>query len=160
MDRKVLVLMNFIGATALLTFSGAKADYDAAGIFRLRCATCHGAEGEGTDQLGQALAPALKGNPLIQFAPPEVISMVIRKGRSGPNRSYDKGYPNMPGFGPEAVSDVDALIAYLKGPLQGTSAEQQMHQQPAPDQQSSPQSNQPAKRAPGAPEQTQPPKHN
>jgi mono/diheme cytochrome c family protein len=157
MAHRCAVLMNVLGAAALLTFNSAKADYDAAGIFRIRCATCHGAEGEGTDQLGQALAPALKGNPLIQFAPAEAIATVIRKGRSGPRRSYDKGYPNMPAFGPEAVSDVDALIAYLKGPIQGTSAEQQSQQQPAPSQEASPQSNQPATRAPGTPEQTPPP---
>jgi mono/diheme cytochrome c family protein len=93
-------------------------EVDAAGYYAMRCASCHGAKGEGSDHLIPTLAPALKGNPLVTNAPAAAIAAVIRKGRQGERRLYDKAYPNMPAFGPEAVPDVDALVGYLKGALQ------------------------------------------
>lgn len=64
------------------------------------------------------LGPALKGNAFVINAPYEAIYMVIRKGRGGAARTYDDQYPNMPAFGAEAVTDVRALVEYLKGELQ------------------------------------------
>jgi mono/diheme cytochrome c family protein len=87
-------------------------------LYRLRCGTCHGANGEGTDQDYPRLAPALKGNPFVQHAPPAAIIAVIRKGRTGPQRLYHESYPNMPAFGAEAVFDVDGLVHFLQTDLQ------------------------------------------
>ena len=87
-------------------------------LYRLRCATCHGANGEGTDADYPRLAPALKGNPFIQHAPPAAIIAVIRKGRTGEQRLYHESYPNMPSFGAEAVFDVDGLVHFLQTDLQ------------------------------------------
>ena len=84
----------------------------------MRCAACHGSEGQGTKGTTPALAPALKGNPFVVNGSPAAIRTVIRKGRSGQKRLYNDTYPNMPSFGPEAVPDVDALVAFLKGDLQ------------------------------------------
>jgi mono/diheme cytochrome c family protein len=103
---------------AALTCGTAEADFDAAGYYKMRCASCHGRTGEGTDQTAPSLGPALRGNALVKNAPVPVIAQIIRKGRSGKARVYDSHYPNMPSFGAEAVPDVDALVAYLKGPLQ------------------------------------------
>jgi mono/diheme cytochrome c family protein len=86
--------------------------------YLLRCSTCHGRSGEGTKHDYPQTGPALKGNPFVQNAPPAAIVQVIRKGRSGRQRLYHDTYPNMPSFGIEAVPDVDALVAYLKGDLQ------------------------------------------
>lgn len=105
-------------AAAALTSTAANSAFDAPGYFQLRCATCHGTEGQGTKGVMPALGPALKGNPFIVNGSPAAIRTVIRKGRSGQKRLYNDTYPNMPSFGSEAVPDVDALVAYLKGDLQ------------------------------------------
>lgn len=97
----------------------ASADFDAAGYYELRCATCHGDKGQGTRNWGvPPTGPALKGNPFVVNGSPAAIRTVIRKGRQGERRLYDDAYPNMPAFGPGLVPDVDALVAYLKGPMQ------------------------------------------
>lgn len=87
-------------------------------LYRLRCATCHGANGQGTNDDYPRLAPALRGNPFIQHAPNAAIIQVIRKGRTGEQRLYHESYPNMPAFGAEAVFDVDGLVQFLKTDLQ------------------------------------------
>lgn len=91
---------------------------DAAENYKLRCSTCHGANGQGTRASLPSLGPALKGNPFVVNGSPAAIKSVIRKGRSGQKRLYDDTYPNMPSYGFEVVPDTDALIAYLKGDLQ------------------------------------------
>lgn len=91
---------------------------DAAEMYKLRCSTCHGADGQGTRASLPSLGPALKGNPFIKSASPAAIARVIRKGRQGQKRLYDDTYPNMPAFGFEVVPDTDVLVAYLKGDLQ------------------------------------------
>lgn len=88
-------------------------------LFRLRCAGCHGGNGEGTSYTMPKLAPALKGNPLVINAPPGVLVNLIRKGRIGRERLYhDSPFANMPGFGVEMVPDADALVQFLKTDLQ------------------------------------------
>ena len=87
-------------------------------LFRLRCATCHGPNGEGTKHDWPQTGPALKGNPFIINAPDVAIISVIRKGRSGKQRLYHDTYPNMPSFGEEVVPNAQELVTYLKGDLQ------------------------------------------
>ena len=86
--------------------------------FRLRCATCHGPNGEGTKKDWPQTGPALKGNPFIINAPDAAIIAVIRKGRSGRQRLYHDTYPNMPSFGIEELPHAEELVTYLKGDLQ------------------------------------------
>lgn len=84
-----------ISAPALFSSQAAQAETDAAGYFQLRCATCHGTEGQGTLGKAPALAPALKGNQLVINAPVQTIVDIIRHGRAGQQRVYEK-FPNMP----------------------------------------------------------------
>jgi mono/diheme cytochrome c family protein len=116
MPRSLLATALFLAGATLSTASSAA--FDAAGYFQMRCAACHGAEGQGTRASIPPLGPALKGNPFIVNGSPAALRTVVRKGRSGKKRLYNDAYPNMPSFGPEAVPDVDALVAYLKGDLQ------------------------------------------
>ena len=116
MPRSLLATALFLAGAFLPTASSAA--FDAAGYYQMRCAACHGSEGQGTKAQVPALAPALKGNPFVVNGSPAAIRTIIRKGRSGQKRLYNDTYPNMPSFGPEAVPDVDALVAYLKGDLQ------------------------------------------
>ena len=115
---RFLVVSTLLLACGLLYVGPAHADFDAAGYYQLRCASCHGASGEGTENSVPQLAPALKGNPLVVNAPVPAIAQIIRQGRSGQRRIYDGPFPNMPAFGPEAVPDVAARVNSLKGPLQ------------------------------------------
>ena len=105
-------------AAAFVFSNSAYADVDGAGYYSMRCASCHGANGEGTDSVAPSLGPPLRGNALVKNAPVQVIAQIIRRGRSGKARVYNSHYPNMPAFGAEMVPDVEALVAYLKGPLQ------------------------------------------
>lgn len=87
-------------------------------LYKLRCSTCHGENGEGTDHDWPRTGPALKGNPFVQRAPAAAIISVIRMGRTGEQRLYHESYPNMPAFGAEAVFDVDGLVNFLQNDLQ------------------------------------------
>lgn len=66
-----------------LTSAAAASEVDAAGYYKLRCATCHGADGEGTRDKSPSLGPPLRGNPLIINAPAEMLASIIRHGRGG-----------------------------------------------------------------------------
>jgi mono/diheme cytochrome c family protein len=87
-------------------------------VYQLRCAACHGVNGEGTNNEWPRLAPALKGNPFVRNAPAVAVINVIRLGRNGRERLYHESYPNMPAFGAEAVFDVDGMVKFLKTDLQ------------------------------------------
>ena len=115
-NKTLIASIILLGGT--LAPAAAIAANDAAEMYKLRCSTCHGANGQGTRATLPSLGPALKGNPFVVNGSPAAIKSVIRKGRSGQKRIYDDTYPNMPSFGFEVVPDTDALVAYLKGDLQ------------------------------------------
>jgi mono/diheme cytochrome c family protein len=115
MSRSLLAAALLLGA---LSPTASFAAFDAAGYYQMRCASCHGAEGQGSRASVPPLAPALKGNPFVVNGSPAALRTVIRKGRSGKKRLYNDAYPNMPSFGAEAIPDVDAVVAYIKGDLQ------------------------------------------
>jgi len=115
MSRSLLATALLLGA---LSPTATFAAFDAAGYYQMRCAACHGADGQGTRASVPPLAPALKGNPFVVNGSPAALRTVIRKGRSGQKRLYNDAYPNMPSFGSEAIPDVDAVVAYIKGDLQ------------------------------------------
>ena len=96
----------------------AATEVDAAGYYKLRCATCHGANGEGTRDKSPSLGPPLRGNPLVINAPAEMLMSIIRRGRGGQQRVYDDAYPNMPAFDAGMVPDAMGLAIYLKTVLQ------------------------------------------
>ena len=93
-------------------------EVDAAGYYKLRCATCHGVNGEGTRDKSPSLGPPLRGNPLVINAPADVLASIIRHGRGGQQRVYDDAYPNMPAFDAGMVPDAVGLATYLKTVLQ------------------------------------------
>ena len=93
-------------------------EVDAAGYYKLRCATCHGVNGEGTRDKSPSLGPPLRGNPLVINAPADMLASIIRHGRGGQQRVYDDAYPNMPAFDAGLVPDAVGLATYLKTVLQ------------------------------------------
>lgn len=93
-------------------------------IYDARCSTCHGPNGEGTKGYQiPATAPALRGDPFVQYGSADAIAEVIRHGRTGAKRHYDDTFPDMPSFDATMIEDIRPLIAYLKGEMQ-TSASQ------------------------------------
>ena len=93
-------------------------EVDAAGYYKLRCATCHGVNGEGTRDKSPSLGPPLRGNPLVINGPADMLASIIRHGRGGQQRVYDDAYPNMPAFDAGLVPDAVGLATYLKTVLQ------------------------------------------
>jgi mono/diheme cytochrome c family protein len=119
MSRRHISLSIALASFSLGVSLSSVAAVDSAGYYQLRCATCHGDQGQGTRNWGvPPTGPALKGNPFVVNGSPAAIRTVIRKGRSGQKRLYDDAYPNMPSFDPGVVPDVDGLVTYLKGDLQ------------------------------------------
>lgn len=109
----LLLLAGFCFATP-----AAAGEVDAAGYYKLRCASCHGLNGEGTRHKSPSLGPPLRGNPLVISAPVELLANIIRRGRGGQQRVYDDAYPNMPAFDAGMVPDALGLANYLKTALQ------------------------------------------
>ena len=119
MNFKQLLPWIASGVFASLPASQAAAsEVDAAGYYNLRCASCHGANGEGTRDKSPSLGPPLRGNPLVINAPAEMLASIIRHGRGGQQRVYDDAYPNMPAFDAGMVPDAIGLATYLKTVLQ------------------------------------------
>jgi mono/diheme cytochrome c family protein len=96
----------------------AASEVDAAGYYELRCASCHGAEGEGTRDRSPSLGPPLRDNPFVINAPADMLVSLIRHGRGGQQRVYDDAYPNMPAFDAGLVPDAAGLVNFLKTVLQ------------------------------------------
>jgi mono/diheme cytochrome c family protein len=119
--RPTLLATALLLTSACLATAAAASEVDAAGYYKLRCASCHGALGEGTRDKSPSLGPPLRGNPLVINAPAELLAKIIRHGRGGQQRAYDDAYPNMPAFDAGMVPDVIGLAIYLKTVLQQAS---------------------------------------
>jgi mono/diheme cytochrome c family protein len=119
-------LLPWITASALVAalpiYGTPASEVDAAGYYEMRCATCHGANGEGTRNKSPSLGPPIRGNPLVMNAPAEMLMSIIRHGRGGQQRAYDDAYPNMPAFDAGMVPDALGLATYLKTVLQEEAA--------------------------------------
>lgn len=105
-------------AAGLPVYPASASEVDAAGYYEMRCATCHGANGQGTRDKSPSLGPPLRGNPLVMNAPAEMLMSIIRHGRGGQQRAYDDAYPNMPAFDAGMVPDALGLATFLKTVLQ------------------------------------------
>lgn len=90
---------------------------DGADTFSKNCASCHGQDAKGMDYV----APSLVGSEWLASASAEDIKALVRSGRQGADKRFPKKYPAaMPPFTESQISaeDLDALVSYLKGPLQ------------------------------------------
>jgi mono/diheme cytochrome c family protein len=88
--------------------------YDGAYIFHLRCSGCHGKSGEGVTLFG----PPLLKDPFVTLNPDDKIKEVILHGRKYENMHYP-AYSGMPQWQFIRGGELQALVNYLKGPLQG-----------------------------------------
>jgi cytochrome c6 len=100
---KVTRTLLVTGACAALTGASAMAADDGAALFKQRCASCHGAQGEGTPAMK---APALKGTSL---GADQVVERVT-KGNASSKAPHNKG---MSGLTPEKAKAVAEHVKAL-----------------------------------------------
>ncbi|MCL4872989.1 c-type cytochrome [bacterium] len=82
---------------------------DGGSVFKSKCSTCHGAEGQGT-----AMAPAFKGNAFVKNSAEADIAKVIKEGRNGADKKYKEFAIGMP---KQTLNDdeLKAVISQIKG---------------------------------------------
>jgi mono/diheme cytochrome c family protein len=96
--------------------------FDGEWTYRNYCAGCHGDTGEGIELFGIPL----RGDAYVSAGKAEVIAETIHRGRKYRDKLHPE-YSGMPRFQYMRVGEMDALIAYLKGPLQESSSEPVEH---------------------------------
>lgn len=111
MRRSHLLMAAAIAASA---FASSALAADGKSVFATNCASCHGANGQGTP----GLAPGLKGNAFVTGKIDDVIA-TVKDGRSGDQKKY-KNFPvAMPAWGKQlSEADIKAVVDYLRGDLQ------------------------------------------
>lgn len=87
--------------------------FDGEWRYRVSCVTCHGVDGEGVTAFG----PPLSDNAFVAGAPASSIIAVVQQGRYARSKAYPE-YPGMPAFYYLRAGEIQALINYLRGPLQ------------------------------------------
>lgn len=98
-----------MGVLALgMAVSGTAIAADGAGIYKAKCAPCHGPDGQGT-----AMAPAFKGNEFIKKSDDATITATIKNGRAGAEKHYKQFAMAMP---KQTLNDdeVKAVIGQLR----------------------------------------------
>jgi cytochrome c6 len=97
------LLIGLISGALLFACSGVKAQ-DAAGLFKTKCAACHGADGKGETTIGKANKLRALGSPDVQKQSDAELSALIENGKN-----------KMPAYGkslkPEQVKD---LVGYIR----------------------------------------------
>lgn len=87
--------------------------FDGKHVYNRSCASCHGMAGEGVTLFG----PPLANDAFIKASGDEAIGFVINMGRKYRDKMYP-AYSGMPKFQSITGGELQALIDYLKGPLQ------------------------------------------
>jgi mono/diheme cytochrome c family protein len=110
-------------AAAAVACIGAASDetadrmFDGKYLFHMTCADCHGQAGEGVYLFGVPLA----GDAFITASPDQTIASVINMGRKYRDKMYP-AYMGMPKFEYITGGKLQAIIDYIKGPLQSGAA--------------------------------------
>jgi|WetSurMetagenome_2_1015567.scaffolds.fasta_scaffold25946_4 mono/diheme cytochrome c family protein len=112
----VLAILSAAAAVSICAAQDQTADkmFDGKYLFGVSCADCHGAVGQGVTLFG----PPLAGDAFITASPDETIGKVINMGRKYRDKMHPD-YMGMPKFQYITGGQLQALVDYLKGPLQG-----------------------------------------
>ena len=97
MNWKCLV----IAAALILGSTASWAADDGAALYKKKCGTCHGADGEGKPAMK---APALKGTPMDA----DQLLQFVTKGAAGKKAPHSKGMSGL------SEDQAKAIAAYLK----------------------------------------------
>ena len=97
-----------VGVLALsVAVAGSALASDGAAIFKAKCSSCHGTEGQGT-----AMAPAFQGNEFIKKSTVAEHTAVVKNGRAGAEKKY-KNFPiAMPAQKTMSDDDLKAVVEF------------------------------------------------
>jgi cytochrome c len=95
---KVMGMLLVMGASAILTSAPAMAAEDGAALYKKRCASCHGAQGEGKPAVK---APALKATSLDA----NQITDRVAKGNAGSKAPHNKGMSGLTAEQAKTIAD-------------------------------------------------------
>ena len=101
----ILLLLFFIGATIAPSLAqGQNAPPDGAGLFKAKCAMCHGPDGAGKTPLGQKLNIRDLQSADVQKRPDAELSQTIAQGKG-----------KMPAFSKTLSADeIELLVAHIR----------------------------------------------
>ncbi len=105
--RRRLLAMASIITTVILVASVAVADPapGAAGIFKTKCASCHGTDGSGQTTVGKSLKIRDLRSPEVQKQTDADLQKIITDGKG-----------KMPAFKAKlSIADISSLVAYIRG---------------------------------------------
>jgi cytochrome c6 len=107
MNRRVMRLLQAVGLVCLgLMFcaSATRAQGDAAKTYSAKCATCHGADGNGATAAGKALKARDFHSPDVQNESDDVLAQIIAQGKN-----------KMPAYAKQLTpAEIKALVAYCR----------------------------------------------
>lgn len=84
-------------------------------VFNANCASCHGANGQGTP----GLAPALKGDKFVTTGTVQAVTDTVENGRSGAQKHFQNMPIAMPAWkGKLSDADITAVVTFIRGDLQ------------------------------------------
>jgi len=115
----VLAILMIAAAVSIAQTGDQTADklFDGKYVYHRSCADCHGTAGEGVTLFG----PPLAGDAFIRSSGDDAIGNVIDMGRKYRDKMYP-AYSGMPKFQFITGGELQAVIDFLKGPLQGSAA--------------------------------------
>lgn len=102
--RKILVLLTIVGLVAFSLPALADAGPDAAGIYKAKCAMCHGADGAGQTPTGKAMKVRDLRSPEVQKMSDKDLAAAIRDGKG--KMTAFKGKLSEP--------DIEALVGFIR----------------------------------------------
>ena len=105
MIRKISVITVSVAMLAALTLAmQAQADEKSAGLYKAKCAVCHGATGKGDTPAGKSMG-----------VPSSTDATVAAKSDAELRATIEKGKNKMPAYGKSLkAQEIDGLVAYIR----------------------------------------------
>lgn len=114
MKKSFWIAMAGLVSIAFLPIAPAEAA-TGADVFGTNCASCHGADGQGTP----GLAPALKGDKFVTGGTVQDVTMTVENGRAGAQKHFQNLPIAMPAWkGKLSDADIKAVVSFIRGDLQ------------------------------------------
>lgn len=93
-----------LGCLLLLATSALRAQNDTAGVYKSKCAACHGADGKGNTAVAKTLGVRDFASPEVQKETDADLSTILAKGKN-----------KMPGYEKQLKeSQIKDLVAYIR----------------------------------------------
>jgi len=108
-NARIRIIGITVTATALvaanLLIAPARSEDKSAGLYKQKCAACHGADGKADTPTGKSMKIRAFSDPAVTKMSDEDLAAVI-----------DKGKGKMPGYGKSMKPDeIKAMVAFVRG---------------------------------------------